>query len=520
MGIVIGLIIGLVVAGGASFAYITSDRRKRVVETGTAEARAREIVTAAEEQARRKTEEIRQDAERQSNNLRSEMERLEKAVAARESNLEQRSDALDNRERKLEAREQKILEREKHVDQLREETAAQLAKAREEVAEQIERAREALERVAGMSQADAKAELISVVEEEAKRDALALVRDFEAKAREEAERRARKIVVTAIQRLGAEQAQESSTSVVQLPSEDMKGRIIGREGRNIRHFEQVTGANLIVDESPEVVVLSCFDPVRREVARMTLDSLISDGRIHPARIEEQYEKARSEIERSIKNAGEEAIHELGITDVNPELVRALGRLKYRYSYGQNVLRHSVEASQIAAMMAAELGSDVQLAKRCTLFHDIGKAVAQEVEGTHAHVGAELARRLGESPAVVHAIEAHHGEVEMRTLEAVIAQASDAISGSRPGARRESFEAYVKRLERLEEIAKSFKGVEKVYAMQAGREVRVMVEPAEVDDVAAQVIAREIAKRVEEELQYPGQIKVVVLRELRSVEYAR
>jgi len=520
MQIVVGLIIGLVVAGVGGFLYVTTDRKKRVAETGTAEARAREIVTTAEDEARRKTEEIRKDAEREANKLRSEIGRLEKAMEGRETTIEQRSDAIDTRERKLESREQKILEREKHVDQLREETSAQLVKAREEVAEQIERAREALERVAGMSQQEAKDQLIKVVEEEAKRDALALVRDFEAKAREEAERRARKIVVTAIQRLGAEQAQESSTSVVQLPSEDMKGRIIGREGRNIRHFEQVTGANLIVDESPEVVVLSCFDPVRREVARMTLDALISDGRIHPARIEEQYEKARSEIERSIKNAGEEAIHELGITNVNPELVRALGRLKYRYSYGQNVLRHSVEASQIAAMMAAELGSDVQLAKRCTLFHDIGKAVAQEVEGTHAHVGAELARRLGESPAVVHAIEAHHGEVEMRTLEAVIAQASDAISGSRPGARRESFENYVKRLERLEDIAKSFKGVEKVYAMQAGREVRVMVEPGEVDDVAAQVMAREIAKRVEEELQYPGQIKVVVLRELRSVEYAR
>src|ERR671923_266877 len=283
-----------------------------------------------------------------------------------------------------------------------------------------------------------------------------------------AELRARKIVVTAIQRLGAEQAQESSTSVVQLPNEDMKGRIIGREGRNIRHFEQVTGVNLIVDDTPEAILLSCFDPVRREVARITIDSLISDGRIHPARIEEQYERARAQIENEIKSAGEDAIDELGITDMHPELVRALGRLKFRYSYGQNVLRHSVEASHLAAMIASELGSDPQLAKRCTLFHDIGKAVAQEVEGTHAHVGAELARRLGEPPAVVHAIEAHHGEVEMRTLEAVITQAADAISGSRPGARRESFEAYVKRLQRLEEIAMGFKGGGKGYAMEAGR----------------------------------------------------
>jgi ribonuclease Y len=511
--IILGIIIGLAAGGAVGFVVRS---RMTATKIGSAEQRANELLEEAKRKAdgkadeiRKEAEEIRKQSERETSKLRSEIGRLEKANLAREAAVDQRSESLDQRERKLETREQKILEREKHVDTLR-----------EEISEQVARAREALERVAGMSQQDARDHLIKAVEEDAKRDALAMVRDFEARAREEAERRARKIVVTAIQRLGAEQAQESSTAVVQLPNEDMKGRIIGREGRNIRHFEQVTGANLIVDESPEVVLLSCFDPVRREVARMVLEALIQDGRIHPSRIEEQYERARSQIEKEIRNAGEEAIHELGITNVHPELVRALGRLKYRYSYGQNVLRHSVEAAQIAGMMAAELGSDPQLAKRCTLFHDIGKAVAQEVEGTHAHVGAELARRLGESGAVVHAIEAHHGEVEMRTLEAVLTQAADAISGSRPGARRESFEAYVKRLERLEEIAKSFAGVEKVYAMQAGREVRVMVEPGEVDDVAAQVLAREIAKKVEEELQYPGQIKVVVLRELRSVEYAR
>jgi ribonuclease Y len=517
MELILGLILGLVLGAGAGFVIRA---RMAAAKIGSAEQRANELLDEAnkkteeirkqaEDRARQQTADIRQQAEQDANKLRSEIGRLEKANAAREAAVDSRSDQLDQREKNIEGREQKILDREKHVDTLR-----------EEISEQVAKAREALERVAGMSQQDAKDYLIASVEEEAKRDALALVRDFEAKAREEAERRARKIVVTAIQRLGAEQAQESSTSVVQLPNEDMKGRIIGREGRNIRHFEQVTGANLIVDDTPDTVILSCFDPVRREAARMTLESLISDGRIHPARIEEQFERAMSQIENAIKSAGEDAIHELGLTSVHPELVRALGRLKYRYSYGQNVLRHSIEAAQIAAMMAAELGSDVMLAKRCTIFHDIGKAVAKEVEGTHAHVGAELARRLGESPAVVHAIEAHHGEVEMRTLEAVLAQAADAISGSRPGARRESFEAYVKRLERLEEIAKSFKGVEKVYAMQAGREVRVMVVPGEVDDVAAQVMAREIAKRVEEELQYPGQIKVVVLRELRSVEYAR
>jgi ribonuclease Y len=504
--IILGVVLGLAIGGAVGFVV-----RKRITEAklGTADLRANQLLSEAREKARQQTEDIRQQAERDASKLKSEIGRLEKAMATREATVDSRSDALDQRERKVEGREQKLLDREQHVDKLR-----------EEISVQIEQARSALERVAGMSQQEAKDSLIAAVEEEAKRDALALVRDFEASAREEADRRARKIVVTAIQRLGAEQAQESSTSVVQLPNEDMKGRIIGREGRNIRHFEQVTGANLVVDDTPDSVILSCFDPVRRECARLTLEALVSDGRIHPARIEEQFERAAQQIENEIKSAGEEAIDELGITNMHPELVRALGRLKFRYSYGQNVLRHSVEASHLAAMMAAELGSDPVLAKRCTLLHDIGKAVAMEVEGTHAHVGAELARRLGEAPGVVHAIEAHHNEVEMRTIEAVLTQAADAISGSRPGARRESFEAYVKRLERLEEIAKSFGGVEKVYAMQAGREVRVMVEPGAVDDVGAQVLAREIAKKVEEELQYPGQIRVVVLRELRSVEYAR
>ncbi len=504
--IILGVVLGLAIGGTVGYVV-----RKRVTDAkiGTADFRASQLLEEARAKARQQTEDIRQQAERDASKLRSEIGRLEKAIAIREETLDTRTDALNARESKVETREQKMLDRERNVETMR-----------EQITGKIEEARQALERVAGMSQQEAKDSLISAVEEEAKRDALTLVRDFEAKAREEAERRARKIVVTAIQRLGAEQAQESSTSVVQLPNEDMKGRIIGREGRNIRHFEQVTGANLVVDDTPDSVILSCFDPVRRECARLTLESLVADGRIHPARIEEQYERARAQIENEIKSAGEQAIDELGITDMHPELVRALGRLKYRYSYGQNVLRHSVEASHLAAMMAAELGSDPILAKRCTLLHDIGKAVAMEVEGTHANVGAELARRLGEAPAVVHAIEAHHGEVELRTIEAVLTQAADAISGSRPGARRESFEAYVKRLERLEEIAKTFEGVEKVYAMQAGREVRVMVEPGAVDDVGAQVLAREIAKKIEEELQYPGQIRVVVLRELRSVEYAR
>ncbi|HVL80522.1 MAG TPA: ribonuclease Y [Actinomycetota bacterium] len=517
MEIILGMIIALLVGAGAG-ALVTRVAAQR--RESSAQHRATELIRQAEADAEKRSTEtlasaqqraddLRRQAEREVAVLRAEVERREKSVAGIEEAVESRAATLDRREQKLEERERVLLQKESDLD-----------RAKEEIAQHADRHRKALERVAGLSVADAKAQLIAEIEDEAKRDALALVRDFETRAREEADRRARKIVVTAIQRVGSEQAQEASVSVLQLPSEDMKGRIIGREGRNIRHFEQVTGVNLIIDDTPEAVLLSCFDPVRREAARITLEALVADGRIHPARIEEQYERARAQIEQEIKSAGEEAILEVGLTNVHPELVRALGRLKYRYSYGQNVLRHVIEASHVAGMIAAELGSDVKLAKRCTLFHDIGKAVAHEVEGSHAFVGAELARRLGESAQVCHAIEAHHGEIEMRTLEAVICQAADAISGGRPGARRESFEAYVKRLERLEEIAKGFKGVEKVYAMQAGREVRVMVAPGDVDDVAAQVMAREIAKKIEEELQYPGQIRVVVLREIRSVEYAR
>jgi ribonuclease Y len=517
MQLILGLIAGLLVGTGvgafiwrriaASQAASAAGQANEAMQKAELEAQARAAAMVAD--ATRRAEELRGHAERELDSIRSELDRREKRVTGLEEAVESRAASFDQREQKLDRRDQKIFEREKDLE-----------KQREVLESKAEEHRRTLEQVAGLSGAEARQILMKQIEDEAKRDALALVRDFEQRAREEAERRARKIVITAIQRLGTEQAQEASVSVLQLPSEDMKGRIIGREGRNIRHFEQVTGVNLIIDDTPEAVILSCFDPVRREVARLTLESLVSDGRIHPARIEEQFERARSQVENEIKQAGEDAILDVGITNVNPELVRALGRLKYRYSYGQNVLRHVIEASHIAGMIAAELGSDIKLAKRCTLFHDIGKAVAQEVEGSHAYIGAELARRLGESPQVVHAIEAHHGEVEMRTLEAVIAQAADGISGSRPGARRESFEAYVKRLERLEELAKSFKGVEKVYAMQAGREVRVMVRPSDVDDVGAQVLAREIAKKVEEELQYPGQIRVVVLRELRSVEYAR
>jgi ribonuclease Y len=371
-----------------------------------------------------------------------------------------------------------------------------------------------------MTTQEAREALQSQVVDDAKRAAMGTVREIEQLAREEGDARARKIVTIAIQRVASEQTAESTVSVFPLPSEDMKGRIIGREGRNIRAFEATTGVNLIIDDTPEAVVLSSFDPVRRETARLTLEKLVADGRIHPARIEEMHERSQREVEDQIKRAGEEALHEVGITDVHPEMIKVLGRLRYRTSYGQNVLRHLVESAHIAAALAAELGLDPKLSKRCALMHDIGKAVTHEVEGSHALIGAELARRLKESPEVVHAIESHHGEVEQRTIEAVLAQTADGISGGRPGARRESLETYVKRLERLEEICTSYPGVEKTFAMQAGREVRVMVKPEDIDDLSAQVLARDIAKQVEEELQYPGQIKITVVREIRAIEFAK
>jgi ribonucrease Y len=396
----------------------------------------------------------------------------------------------------------------------------EIAQKRAELLDIEEDRRLILERISGLTADQAKAQIVATIENKAKRDAAIIVRDIEAEAREQADERARRIITLAIQRLATEQTAESVVSVLHLPSDDMKGRIIGREGRNIRAFEAVTGVNLIIDDTPEAVLLSCFDPVRREVARIALESLVLDGRIHPQRIEEAHERAKSEVDQLCVRAGEDALVELGITDMHPELVALLGRLRYRTSYGQNVLKHLVESARIAGMMASELRLDRQLLKRCALLHDIGKALTHEVEGSHALIGAEIARRYGEVDDVVHAIEAHHGEVEMRTVEAVLTQAADAISGGRPGARRESLEAYVNRLERLEQIATAHDGIEKVFAMQAGREVRVMVLPDQVDDIQAQVLARDIAKQVEEELTYPGQIRVTVVRESRAIETAR
>jgi ribonuclease Y len=383
--------------------------------------------------------------------------------------------------------------------------------------EALERAREHL---AGLNAGEAKAELVKVIETQAKREAAHLVREIEAEAREEGETRARKIVTMAVQRIASEQTTESVVTVLHLPSEDMKGRIIGREGRNIRTFEAVTGVNVIIDDTPEAVLLSCFDPVRREVGRLTLEKLVLDGRIHPHRIEEQHERSKTEIDALCVRAGEDALVELGITDMHPDLIALLGRLRFRTSYGQNVLKHLVECAHLAGMMASELRLDREICKRCALMHDIGKALTHEVEGSHALIGAELARKYGEHEDVVHAIEAHHNEVEVRTVEAVLTQAADGISGGRPGARRESLEHYVHRLERIEQIAAAQLGVERVFAMQAGREIRVMVKPEEVDDLGAAVIAREVAKQIEDELTYPGQIRITVVRESRATEVAK
>jgi ribonuclease Y len=489
--------------------------RKAVAQSQaqSAEAKAQKVVLEAEREAERLTHEalvvardeigaLRREAEEDLRARREEVKRQEDRFTQKEEAVDRKLDEAGRRAEELDDRDQKL----------------QLV--RQQLEQATEQHRRRLEEIARMTAQEARDALRTQVIDDAKRDAMSTVREIEQRAREEGEERARKIVTIAIQRVASEQTSESTVAVFSLPSEDMKGRIIGREGRNIRAFESVTGVNLIIDDTPEAVVLSCFDPVRRETARLTLEKLVQDGRIHPARIEETFERSQKEIEEQVRRAGEEAVLNVGITDVHPEMLRLLGRLQFRTSYGQNVLRHLVESAHIAAAISAELGVDPTVPKRGALLHDIGKAVTHEVEGSHAIIGAEIARRMKESPEVVHCIESHHGEVEQRTIEAVIAQIADGISGGRPGARRESLETYVKRLERLEEICTSYPGVEKVYAMQAGREVRVMVKPHDIDDLAAQVMARDIAKQVEEELQYPGQIKITVVRETRSIEYAK
>jgi ribonuclease Y len=470
---------------------------------------AAEAAEAAGQEARRAAEQEVHGLREEARALKEEIHELKADLERREQRLAEREERIDAEQRRVEARDRELADHEQALDRRR----AELADL------EADRQRE-LERVAGLTAADAKGELVKTIETQAKREAAIIVRDIEQEAKDEGETRARKIVTLAIQRVASEQTSESVVSVLHLPSDDMKGRIIGREGRNIRAFETTTGVNLIIDDTPEAVLLSCFDPVRRETGRLTLEKLVLDGRIHPHRIEEVYERSKAEVEQLCVRAGEDALVDVGLTDMHPELITLLGQLRYRTSYGQNVLKHLIESAHIAGMMASELRLDPVLMKRCTVLHDVGKALTHEVEGSHAIIGAEIARKYGEHEDVVHAIEAHHNEVEVRTVEAVLTQAADGISGGRPGARRESLEHYVKRLERIEEIAGEQPGVEKVFAMQAGREIRVMVKPDDVDDIGAQVIARDVAKQIEEELTYPGQIRITVVRESRATEYAK
>ncbi len=534
------ILIGLVVLIG--LISMTAFRRRQAGATATRT--GTQIVAGAEhdaeqiradaEQLRTDAEQLRTDADAYQRDLRGRADRmLREAQSARSDadeeirnrrgelrdarlDLDRREQRLTERESRLDAESRTLHERAQRLDQLEVDLGAKTKALGEADAARIQE----LERIAGLTAEQAKAELLAAVEHDSKRQAVLLARDIESAARREAEERARDIVVGAIQRVASDQTSESVVSAVHLPGDDMKGRIIGREGRNIRSFEQVTGVNVLIDDTPESVLLSSFDPVRRETARLTLTELIEDGRIHPARIEEVHERSKSKIAERVLRAAEDALAEVGISDLHPDLMPIVGSLRYRTSYGQNVLKHLVESAHIAGLMAAELGIDVATVKRAAFLHDIGKALTHEVEGSHALIGADLARRYGEHPDIVHAIEAHHNEVEPQTVEAVLTQAADAVSGGRPGARRESLESYVKRLERLEQMALDHEGVEKVFAMQAGREVRVMVSPDVIDDIEAQVLARDLAKQIEEELTYPGQIKVSVIRESRAVETAR
>ena len=494
----------MVIVFGIGYAIARRLQRVETPSESLAEARleAQRILARAEEEARTKAEAYRDREDATLEHRRVEAGSQESRLAQREATLEQRAGNLAQREELVLAREH----------------AAEGAVAEAESVK--EEARASLERVAGIDGKAAKAELLEKVEAEAKRDAMTLMRDLDTKAREEAERRAQRILATAIQRLAAEVVSETTVSIVPLPSDDMKGRIIGRDGRNIRSFEAIAGVNLIVDDTPEAVAISTFDPVRREVARRALVRLVDGGRIHPSSIEEAYAKAQDEVEQSIRDAGEWALVEVGLSKMHPELITLLGRLKYRTSYGQNVLNHLIESAHIAGMLSAEMGANEVEARRAAFLHDIGKAVSHEIGGAHALVGAEIARRFDEEPAVVHAIEAHHNEVEPRTLTAVIVQAADAVSAARPGARREALESYVRRLEKLEDVAASFEGVDRVFALQAGREIRVVVDPGDIDDLGASALARRIARRLEEDLQYPGQIEVTVIREFRAKDFAR
>lgn len=525
VGPIVGIAVAALVVGAlvGLFGYRLYSQNKiglakreaaRILEEAGLEAKAirKDGMLEAKEQQNR----MRSEFEKETKERRAEWQRAENRLLQKENALDKKDESLNKKEDALDKKIAELEKAQKSVEESRE----RLKSIEEELNRSQEVMQKELERVAGMTKEEASQELKDALLDEVKRGAAAEAKAIEAEAKENAVKEAQNIIATAIQRCAADHATENTVSVVALPNDEMKGRIIGRMGRNIRALESATGVDLIIDDTPDVITLSSFDPVRREVARLTLEKLIADGRIHPARIEEIVDKVRREVNASIKEAGEEAVFKAGVHGLHPELVKILGRLKYRTSYGQNVLKHSLEVSFLASLMAQELGLDPKVAKRAGLLHDIGKAVDHEVEGTHIQIGVELAKKYKEHADVIHAIAAHHNDIEPETVAAVLVQAADAISSARPGARRESLENYVKRIEKLEDIAKSFDGVDQTYAVQAGREIRVLVKPEQVDDAATVFLAREIADKLENELEYPGQIKVNVIREVRSVDYAK
>ena len=513
LAIVIAVVAALVVGVIAWFAAIAYRKKVYEAKVGTAEVKAREIIDDALKTAETKKREAlleakeesiktKNELERESKERRAEIQRYEKRVLSKEEAIDKKAETLEKREAKMNAKE------------------AELDRLRGEVEEARQHQLQELEKISGLTSEQAKEYLIKSVEDEVKHETAVLIKELENSAKEEADKKAKEYIVSAIQRCAADHVAESTISVVQLPNDEMKGRIIGREGRNIRTLETLTGVELIIDDTPEAVVLSGFDPIRRDVARIALEKLIVDGRIHPARIEEMVEKAQKEVETMIREEGESAALEVGVHGIHPELIKLLGRMKYRTSYGQNALRHSVEVAILSGLLAAEIGVDVRLAKRAGLLHDIGKSIDREMEGTHVQIGVDLCRKYKESAIVINAVEAHHGDVEFQSLIACIVQAADTISAARPGARRETLEAYTNRLKQLEDITNSFKGVDKSFAIQAGREVRVMVVPEQVSDDDMVLMARELSKKIEAELEYPGQIKINVIRESRAIDYAK
>jgi len=504
------LIIGAL--GGAVFGW---NRRKATAE--------REIKSAEDEATRIVNEAYKSAESKKREALVEAKEEILKAKNEHEKEVKDRRAELQRQENRLQQKEENLDRKTENIEKKEEQLSTKLAKldATQAEAEQLKQKQvDELERISGLTAEEAKNYLLKQLEEDVTHESAMKIKEIEARFKDEADTRAREIISLAIQRCAADHVSEATVSVVPLPNDDMKGRIIGREGRNIRTLETLTGVDLIIDDTPEAITVSCFDPVRREIARLALEKLILDGRIHPARIEEMVEKAKAEVETTIKQEGERAMFETGVHGLNPELVKILGRMRYRTSYGQNVLNHSIEVAHIAGLLAAELGADVPLAKRAGLLHDIGKAIDHEVEGSHVAIGVDLAKKYRESPEVIHAIEAHHGDVEARTVVACLVQAADAISAARPGARRENLEAYIKRLEKLEEVAESFEGVEKSFAIQAGREIRIMVKPEIVKDDEMILLARDLAKKIESEMSYPGQIKVHVVRESRAIDYAK